>query len=91
MFTNVREQKGEIAILRSLGITKLQIARMYIHEAFTLLVASASIGSIIGIFVGKIISYILTTYISCSRLYFIISLNKKFSPQRKRERKIVER
>ena len=53
MFTNVREQKYEIAILRSIGLTRFQIARVYIHEAFVLLLASTALGSIIGMIMGK--------------------------------------
>merc|ERR550517_298388 len=57
MFTNVREQKYEIAILRSIGLTRFQIARVYIHEAFILLLASATLGSIIGIIMAFLLMH----------------------------------
>lgn len=53
MYTNIREQTKEIGVIRALGIPKSWVYRIYIYEAFLLVVAS----SILGIVIGTITSY----------------------------------
>ncbi|KAL9645766.1 hypothetical protein ABK040_003498 [Willaertia magna] len=53
MYTNVNEQSKEIGILRSIGVRKWTIIRIYIYEAFVLICAA----SISGVVIGFIISY----------------------------------
>jgi len=56
MFTNVYEQTKEIAILRALGISKFSLYRIYIYEAFVLVMAS----SLLGVIIGTVVSYTMT-------------------------------
>jgi len=56
MFTNVYEQTKEIAILRALGISKFALYRIYIYEAFVLVMSS----SLLGILIGTTVSYTMT-------------------------------
>lgn len=52
MFTNIHEQTKEIAILRALGVEKSWMYRIYIYEAFVLVMAASLIGILIGLLVG---------------------------------------
>jgi len=56
MFTNVYEQTKEIAILRALGISKFSLYRIYIYEAFVLVMSS----SLLGVLIGTVVSYTMT-------------------------------
>lgn len=56
MTINIKEQQKEIAILRSIGLTKAQLSFVYQAEAFVLLFTSC----IIGIVVGTLISFTMT-------------------------------
>lgn len=53
MYTNIREQTKEIGVIRALGIPKSWVYRIYIYEAFLLVVAS----SLLGIIIGTVTSY----------------------------------
>jgi len=50
--SNVKEHVWEFGILRSLGLNKSQMTRIYIYEAVCLTVASGIIGTIVGILVA---------------------------------------
>jgi len=52
MFTNVHEQTKEIAVLRALGISKFWMYKIYVYEAFVLVMASSLLGIMIGVVVG---------------------------------------
>jgi ABC-type antimicrobial peptide transport system permease subunit len=52
MFTNIYEQSKEIGILRAVGMTQWQIIRLYVHEAFVLVLAASMLGLLIGIVLG---------------------------------------
>ena len=52
MSANLYESSKEIGILRSIGVTKKQIQKLFIYEAFTLVMASSMLGILIGILVG---------------------------------------
>ena len=52
MSANLYEQSKEIAMLRSIGMTRRRIIMLYIYEAFILVVASSSLGVCIGTIVG---------------------------------------
>ena len=55
MFANILEQSKEIGILRSMGITKFQINKIYIYEALIIILSS----SLLGFFVGYIVSFVI--------------------------------
>jgi len=55
MYTNVYGQSKEMGILRAIGVTRFFIIRMYIYEAFVLVISA----SIVGIIVGTVIAYTL--------------------------------
>ncbi|KAA6381318.1 MAG: putative DUF214 family protein [Streblomastix strix] len=59
MHTNVQEQSKEIGIMRALGLTRFQIVRIYIEEAFILVITAAIMGLIVGMLVG----YVLTSQV----------------------------
>ena len=52
MYTNIYEQSKEIGILRAIGIPYGWMQRIYIYEAFILVLASSLMGMMIGIGVG---------------------------------------
>ena len=56
MFTNVTEQAKEIGILLALGVNKNWLRRIYIYEAFILVLSS----SVLGIAIGVLISWTMT-------------------------------
>lgn len=56
MYTNVQEQAKEIGILRAIGTTKFRVTRIFIYEAFVLIITAAISGTCIGV----VISYTLT-------------------------------
>lgn len=57
MHTNVMEQHKEVGILRGIGLSRFQLARVYAEEAFILVVTAAFIGIVTGLFVGCVIAY----------------------------------
>ena len=56
MASNLYEQKKEVGILRSMGVTKIRIRLLYFYEALILVVSSCSLGVFIGVFVGYTMS-----------------------------------
>jgi len=56
MVTNIHEQAKEIGVLRSLGIPKTWMIRIYVYEAFTVVFSSSLMGIMIGTLVGWTIS-----------------------------------
>ena len=52
MSTNLYEQKKEVAILRSMGLTRIRIKLLYFYEALILVVSSCLLGVLIGVIVG---------------------------------------
>jgi len=52
MYTNVYEQAKEIGILRAIGISTWWMRRIYVYEAFVLVLASSLLGVLIGSLVG---------------------------------------
>lgn len=52
MYSNIYEQTKEIGVLRAIGIKKIWMYRIYIYEAFILVLASSILGMIIGAVVG---------------------------------------
>ena len=49
MSTNIVEQTKEIGILRSLGLTKFEINKVYVYEALVLILSASLIGMMIGV------------------------------------------
>jgi len=52
MYTNIYEQTKEIGVVRAIGMRQSWIKRIYLYEAFTLVLASSLLGIIIGSVVG---------------------------------------
>lgn len=52
MTANMLEQAKEISVLRAIGNTKATIIRLYIYEAFVLVLSSSSIGLVVGYCIG---------------------------------------
>jgi len=52
MYININEQVKEIGILRSMGISKWWIIRIYIYESIVLILTSCMMGVCIGTFLG---------------------------------------
>ena len=48
MFSNIHVSRKEIGMLRALGMTKWQICRSYVEEAFVLVLSSSTLGVMIG-------------------------------------------
>jgi ABC-type antimicrobial peptide transport system permease subunit len=57
MTGNLYEQCKEISVMRAIGCTKQIITKLYIYEAFILVVASSFSGVLIGTIVGWSISF----------------------------------
>jgi ABC-type lipoprotein release transport system permease subunit len=53
MYTNIYEQTKEIGILRAIGIEKGWLRRIYLYEAFVLVLAS----SLLGVMIGSVVGY----------------------------------
>ena len=60
MQTNVMEQAKEIGIMRALGLTRIQMIRVFAEEAFVLVITATLMGMICGMIVG----YLLTSQIA---------------------------
>ena len=56
MVTNIQDQAKEIGILRAIGLGKFPATRIYIYEAFILVISA----SVMGIFIGLAVSYTMT-------------------------------
>jgi ABC-type antimicrobial peptide transport system permease subunit len=56
MFTNVFEQTKEIGVLRAIGISKGWMYRIYIYEAFVLVLSS----SLLGVLIGTVVAFTMT-------------------------------
>ena len=52
MSANLYEQKKEVAVLRSMGFTKLRVKLLYFYEALILVVTASLLGVLIGTLVG---------------------------------------
>lgn len=52
MAANISEQKHEMGVLRSIGVSRYELLRVYAHEAYALTTAACLSGSIIGIFIA---------------------------------------
>ncbi|KAI3651558.1 hypothetical protein MP228_002861 [Amoeboaphelidium protococcarum] len=52
VFTNIMEQRKEIGVLRSLGLTRHEMLRLYTYESFVLIMSSAILGTLIGVVMG---------------------------------------
>merc|ERR1712228_447392 len=51
MFANIMEQSKEVGILRSMGLTKFEINKIYIYEALVIILSSSLLGFAVGSFV----------------------------------------
>merc|ERR1712228_236344 len=55
MFANIMEQSKEVGILRSMGLTKFEINKIYIYEALVIILSS----SLLGFAVGYVVSFVI--------------------------------
>ena len=70
MASNLYEQKKEIAILRSMGVTKIRIKLLYFYEAVILVVSSCTLGVLIGVMVGYTMSLQQNLFLHMKMVYF---------------------
>lgn len=56
MSANLYQQTKEIAVLRSIGFTKNRIKLLYFYEAMILVLASSTMGVMVGMVVGYTMS-----------------------------------
>lgn len=52
MSSNINNQKKEVGVLRSIGVTKCRIRLLYFYEALILVISSSILGVLIGCAVG---------------------------------------
>lgn len=52
MSSNMLEQKKELAVMRCIGLRRLQIVRIYMYEAIAVILTGAAIGLLVGCMVG---------------------------------------
>ena len=52
MSTNIHEQAKEIGVLRSVGFRKNPLSRVYVWEAFVLVLAASLLGVVVGVLMG---------------------------------------
>ena len=57
MSGNLYEAVKEISVMRSIGLTRNYITKLFIYEAFILVIASSFSGVLIGTIVGWSISF----------------------------------
>ena len=57
MAGNLLEQSKEISVMRAIGCSREFITKLYIYEAFILVIASSFSGVMIGTIVGWSISF----------------------------------
>lgn len=50
--SNMMEQKMELAVMRSIGLSRFQIARIYMYEAIIVILTGGLIGNIAGMTIG---------------------------------------
>ena len=48
MYMNILEQRKEIGIFLAMGMKKIDVKRLYVHEAFTLVFSASFLGIVIG-------------------------------------------
>ena len=53
--SNIKENSWEFGVLRSIGLNKYQMTRIYIYEALALIISSAILGSIVGISIAIVL------------------------------------
>lgn len=52
MYTNINEQSKEIGVLRALGLQRWPLRRVYVYEAWVVLITSSGTGIIVGVLVA---------------------------------------
>ena len=53
---NIRENMWEFGVLRSIGLTKREVERVYIYEAFCVTLSAVSLGCVVGIILALIVT-----------------------------------
>lgn len=69
MLGNLYEQCKEISVMRAIGFSKDKITKLYVYEAFILVIASSINGVIIGTTVGWVITFIRMKFIDMKMLF----------------------
>ena len=52
MYSNIFEQTKELAVIRAIGVRRFSVFRIYLWEAFVVVIAASLTGVIIGTFIG---------------------------------------
>jgi ABC-type antimicrobial peptide transport system permease subunit len=63
MLGNLYEQCKEISLMRAIGFSKNRITKLYVYEAFILVIASSINGVIIGTVTGWVITFLRMKFI----------------------------
>ena len=64
MHANIHDQQKEIAVLRAVGCFKGAVYRIYMYEAFLLVISSGILGMLIGAVVGYTMALQQATFLS---------------------------
>jgi len=100
---NVNENSWEFGVLRSLGLTGMQVIRMYIYEAFCVVLTSLLLGAIIGLVVSITLTlqfnlftelpftfqFPYTLFFSVLGMSFIVAVLGSYFPSRKLQYKPI--
>ncbi|KAI9209917.1 uncharacterized protein BJ171DRAFT_609452 [Polychytrium aggregatum] len=60
---NMRSSSWELGVLRSIGLEKLQIVKIYVYEAVSLLLASMLVGTVVGLLTSATLNLQFTTFL----------------------------
>ena len=84
-YNNIRENIAEYGIMRSIGITKKQNIRIYLYEAFAIIIASVIIGTVIGVVISSSIILLFDIFFELPfifnfpfKIYFILLIQSLF-------------
>ena len=71
MTQNINEAIWEYGVLRSMGLTKKEGQRLYMYEAFAVVLTASILGTIVGLLTALLIANQFFTFIELpSKLYF---------------------
>ena len=69
MMGNLYEQCKEISVMRSIGFSKNRITKIYVYEAFILVIASSINGVVIGTCVGWTVTFLRLKFIDMPPIF----------------------
>ena len=84
-YNNIKENIAEYGIMRSIGITKKQNIRIYLYEAFVIIITSVIIGTVIGVVISSSIILLFDIFFELTfifnfpfKIYFILLIQSLF-------------